>query len=91
MGTFKAHISTFGYLEYVITKSGTTREEPSSQLGYFVLWNILPGFSKKKQPSTGNHIDTLITSATPNFNVVLRSAEHHQQKCVLFEAAKHAI
>ena len=47
MGTFKAHISTFGYLEYVITKSGTTREEPSSQLGYFVLWNILPGFSKK--------------------------------------------
>ena len=65
VGTFKAHIITFGYLEYVITKSGTTREEPSSQLGYFVPMEHFTGFFKKKQPSTGNHIDTLITPRNP--------------------------
>ena len=43
-----------------------------------------PG-SSKKQPSTGNHRDTLLTPATPNFNVVIESAEHHQQKWLFFE------
>ena len=46
----------------------------------------------KKQPSTGNHRDTLLTPATPNFNVVIGSAEHHQQKWLFFlKAAKHKI
>ena len=39
---------------------------------------------QKKQPSTGNHRDTLLTPATPNFNVVIGSAEHHQQKWLFF-------
>ena len=47
---------------------------------------------QKKQPSTGNHRDTLLTPATPNFNVVIGSAEHHQQKGLFFlKAAKHKI
>ena len=47
---------------------------------------------QKKQPSTGNHRDTLLTPATPNFNVVIGSAEHHQQKWLFFlKAAKHKI
>ena len=47
---------------------------------------------QKKQPSTGNHRDTLLTPATPNFNVVIGSAEHHQQRWLVFlKAAKHKI
>ena len=47
---------------------------------------------QKKQPSTWNHGDTLLTPATPNFNVVIGSAEHHQQKWLFFlKAAKHKI
>ena len=42
------------------------------------------GFFQKKQPSRGNHRDTLLTPATPNFNVVIGSAEHHQQKWLFF-------
>ena len=39
---------------------------------------------QKKQPSTGNHRDTLLTPATPNFNVVIWSVEHHRQKWLFF-------
>ena len=47
---------------------------------------------QKKQPSTGNHRDTLLTPATPNFNVVIGSAEHPQQKWLFFlKAAKHKL
>ena len=44
-----------------------------------LIWNDwlieIPGSSKKKQPSTGNHRDTLLTPASPNFNVVIGSAQ----------------
>ena len=54
-------------------------------------WWVIPG-SSKKQPSTGNHRVTLLTPATPNFNVVIGSAEHHQQKWLFFlKAAKDTI
>ena len=62
---------------------------------YDMIWYLIwydTGFFKKKQPSTGNHRDTLLTLATPNFNVVIGSAEHHQQKWLFFlKAAKHKI
>ena len=53
---------------------------------------VPPRVLPKKQPSTNNHIDTYMTPATPNFNVVLGSAEHHEQKWLFFlKAAKHII
>ena len=47
---------------------------------------------QKKQPSTGNTIDADITPVAPNFNVVLGSAEHYEQKWLFFsKAAIHII
>ena len=47
---------------------------------------------QKKQPSTGNNIDADITPVAPNFNVVLGSAEHYEQKWLFFlKAAIHII
>ena len=55
-----------------------------------LIWNDwlieIPGSSKKKQPSTGNHRDTLLTPASPNFNVVIGSAQ-----LFFLKAAKHKI
>ena len=45
--------------------------------------NLSPG-SSKKQPSTGKNIDASITPVAPNFNVVLGSAEHYEQKWLFF-------
>ena len=62
--------------------------------GIHILWVQMETYRvfQKKQPSTGNHRDTLLTPATPNFNVVIGSAEHHQQKWLFFlKAAKHKL
>ena len=51
-----------------------------------------PRVLQKKQPSTGNTIDADITPVAPNFNVVLGSAEHYEQKWLSFsKAAIHII
>ena len=51
-----------------------------------------PRVLQKKQPSTGNTIDADITPVAPNFNVVLGSAEHYEQKWLFFsKAAIHII
>ena len=49
-----------------------------------------PSSLKEKQPSTGNHANTLLTPTTPNFNVVIGSAIIDRNSCFL-KAAKHKI
>ena len=54
----------------------------------FLCYRVL----QKKQPSTGNTIDADITPVAPNFNVVLGSAEHYEQKWLFYlKAAIHII
>ena len=48
-----------------------------------------PRVLQKKQPSTGNTIDADITPVAPNFNVVLGSAEHYEQKWLFFFEGRH--
>ena len=44
---------------------------------------------QKNQPSTGDTIDADITPVAPNFNVVLGSAEHYEQKWLFFFEGRH--
>ena len=71
--------------------NGAHKSVDLSELGLHKL--SLPGSSKSLQPSTDNRIDTTrLPSATPNFNVVLGSAQYHEQKWLFFlKAAKHII
>ena len=66
--------------------------EDEASRPYYQIYQECYRVLQKKQPSTGNHRDTLLTPSTSNFNVVIGSAEHHQQKWLFFlKAAKHKI
>ena len=81
---------------YTIIHVHTYKYIPLYIYVYIIYYTYLLSFtipdSAKKQPPTWNHRDTLLTPATPNFNVVIGSGEHHQQKWLFFwKAAKHKI